>query len=238
MKFLCSHCGHLDQPGRFSADGEELTLTCLRCGKPTFHSPAPLEQQRSQRTPLPQNARVTLVSSEMASNVVSIADLSVRAVASAKASIPTAFEVPEGHCPKCLQTISASPICGRCGATRDRVDMEALAPPQWLAKSWRDLLQEWGDGAAHKRILSSAGSEGALASLGRLYRLRLLHCPEDPWAQRAIGEIIDTASMSALRETASVPPTSFGWIKGAVALFTLGVCAIAIFYMLRFLRAQ
>jgi hypothetical protein len=260
LKYLCSSCGRLANVAAFSVDGDELALVCARCGATTraaaqppaaaavaVGAPRPEEAGADGTAPTPlasapaaptASQRVYLASSPVATNVVSIVNPAARAVERARASTERALEVPDTHCPKCLAPRADGPSCARCGLQATRAEPAAFAPPEWLAVAWIDALQTWGDDAVHARMLATAISTEALASLGRLYRIRLVDCPDDPWALRYLDEIRASASLPILKPLpADQPIRSYMWLRAAVSIATIVICLAILGYLLPRLRA-
>ena len=133
----------------------------------------------------------------------------------ASASIPA---VPEGHCPRCLaQRSPAARGCAGCGLDFLRVRSESLAPSARLAASWSALQEAWEDPAAHQDFLQRAIAAGELSGAGRLYRLLLLHRPEDAHAQRALERMRQQALAtwlipSAEASGAARSPRALRWV--------------------------
>ena len=130
-----------------------------------------------------------------ASNVVALRSPGSDAVAAAaEASRSGPFEVPLGRCPKCIAPRqSTAAACSQCGLTFSQFDSTQVAPAQWLKTEWIDLLSDWGNETHHAELRHRALAEQDLASVGRLYRLRLVNNPEDPFAQRGRDEVLRMA---------------------------------------------
>lgn len=143
----------------------------------------------------PPPARVSLASSPGASNVVMLRTATVEAVErAARSADGNPFEVPEGHCPKCLAVRDGSPSCAQCGVRFDAFQEAHVAPPPWLREAWVALLRDWGTEASHEALRARAQREDALTALGRLYRLRLAVEPNDPIAEKGRADVLRVAA--------------------------------------------
>lgn len=112
---------------------------------------------------------------------------------------PNAFEVPEGHCPKCISRRQANTeACATCGLVYAQSPTGAFAPSETLKAEWLQLTQTWGDEAKHEALRSTAFERGELAEVGRLYRLRRVAQPGDPLAQRGLDEVLRLAVLPSL----------------------------------------
>lgn len=107
--------------------------------------------------------------------------------------------VPPGHCPACLaERTPTAEACTRCGLDFLRVDPAQLAPSDRLARDWSRLRQEWESPGAHRRYLERAQATGELSAAGRLYRIHLLHHPEDVQASAALDGMVQRALAAGL----------------------------------------
>lgn len=201
--------------------GDTAFIGCPKCGVesalPVTTSPLPsLVDTPKAAPPMPLSSRKTpgpralvLASSAEASNVVMLRAPTTAAVESARAMAQddAALLVPEGFCPKCLSKRSGVAVaCGTCGLSFTNVDLSSLAPPSWLASMWKELLLAWDDEARHAALRRLAMEREELPALGRLYRLRLAHMPDDPWAQRGRDEVFTAASSVMLARPSEVAP--------------------------------
>jgi hypothetical protein len=82
---------------------------------------------------------------------------------------------------------------------------EEVAIPPELLEHWQSLRAEWDDPDAHERLFQHATRLGALAQLGRLYRIQLAHDPKDLRAQAGRERII-VAVTSALVPISALDP--------------------------------
>ncbi len=182
--------------------------------------------------PLPVVARKTpgpralvLASSAEASNVVMLRSPSTAAVDSARAMAEAgaALAVPAGHCPKCLaKRAEKAPACATCGLTFAKANLAALGPPSYLASAWTEALLAWDDDGRHGALRRLAMERDDLPALGRLYRLRLAHMPDDPWALRGRDEVFTAASAAMLQRPAERPPPATGLaVKALVVIASL-----------------
>ncbi|MBL8957610.1 MAG: hypothetical protein JNK82_42945 [Myxococcaceae bacterium] len=182
MKFLCSSCNRLLDVERFRVEGAVLIISCPGCGaenRAIGNTPAapPAANVTPLRPPAPPVAPVLV----------------------APPDGDRAFDVPPGHCPKCISRRSAQALaCPNCGLVFEQADGDAFAPSEWLKNEWLLLLQTWGDEARHEQLRSEAMSRNELAEAGRLYRLRLALQPQDPIAARGRDEVLRLAVLPSL----------------------------------------
>jgi hypothetical protein len=246
MKFLCTHCDALAELTSFRTDGESLVVTCAKCGSENRAERVSraggdachAERARAQ-TPRPS---VALVSSPQASNVVSLRTTSTDAVehAARQALEVDPFEVPPGFCPKCLSPLASAPsraglsanACAQCGLMFDQADPSHFQCPVWLADAWRSLLVSWGDEPRHERLRKEARLRDDLIALARLYRLRLAHLPDDPFAVRGREAVLHLAATSVsasktreVTEQTSGHPTLVWGVAICSALLALAALA-------------
>jgi hypothetical protein len=209
-------------------EGGQLLLVCSACG--VQHSVAGAAPSVPAPSPSAPPAPSRLASSPVASNVVALRPAAAEAIARAVAleqSDP--FAVPSGVCPKCIaKRPPAATSCHHCGLVFDRLTAEALEVPDWLSTAWRGLLRDWGDERRHDQLRTEAGLRDGLASLARLYRLRLADCPEDPFAKRARDELLRqaTASMSAPRVTTEIAAQTNSILKWVALLALIGTLVL------------
>jgi len=157
-----------------------------------------------------------------------------RAAQSADAS---PFEVPEGHCPKCLARRDGSPSCPQCGVQFLYFQEAHVAPPVWLKQAWVELLRDWGNDAQHDRLRARAQQEDALTALGRLYRLRLAVEPNDPIAEKGRGEVLRLAAAPmTYRPSAETAGTSRA--KTVLVVVVVAFCLAAIGFLFRIILTQ
>lgn len=177
--------------------------------------------------PIPPPRPVSFSSSPQASNVVTLRTPSVAAVErAAQAALEDPFAVPQGLCPRCLApNAEGATQCGGCGVTFAQIAPAALAPPEWLATTWRELLSVWGDDKRHEAVRTLAYEREDLAALGRLYRLRLAWTPDDPWALKGRDEVLRLAVAPVASRTPDEPRTP-PWKYLAVGLVLLFVVVV------------
>lgn len=201
MKFLCPKCERLVELRDFKLDGGALVLTCPACANaarvsPPSSIPAPLVPLAPVApTVTGERPALQLTSAPGTSNVVALRLAGSDAVAiAAEAARAGPFEVPAGRCPKCVAPRPGSAAsCAQCGLTFAQFDPGEVAPAAWLQTAWVELLGDWGNEALHVSLRQRAVSEQDLASVGRLYRLRLAASPEDPYAARGRDEVLRMA---------------------------------------------
>jgi len=179
---------------------------------------------------------VALVSSPHASNVVTLKTATTEAVQRAAEAVPAAFEVPPGHCPKCVAIRGPGPSCPACGLSFDAFRPAMVEVPAWLKSGWVELLRDWGNDARHERLRTAASGRGALPELGRLYRLRLASVPDDPWASSGREEVqrLAQAAVAANLSTSRAPdgPGSRRWLLIVVVLAVAALASVALARML------
>ena len=109
--------------------------------------------------------------------------------------IETAFEPPEGFCPKCVAPRApAAKSCPACGLVFGRPLAGDSTPSAGLQTAFRALAGTWDDGPAHVRFLHLAQQSGELAAAGRLYRIRLAQVPDDGVARASLEATVKMAS--------------------------------------------
>lgn len=204
MKFLCGGCSRLEDIERFRLDAGVLVVTCTQCGA---------ESRAGQPTAL---ALVT----------------PLRAAPSPP-DLSRAFEVPEGHCAKCISRRPAgAETCAHCGLVFAQA-VDTFSPSEWLKGEWLQLLQSWSDEQKHDAVRLEALNRGELPEVGRLYRLQLAAQPGDVQAQRGRDEVLRLAVMPRLtmRDSQAAPEVpKWKYIAlSAVILF----CLFALFYLVR-----
>ena len=235
MKFLCSACERLAAFSGFRTEGEFLVLRCSRCGvesrsrASTVDGPGGL----TAAAPGPVSPDPRRLGRKPA--VVSISS------ALAEAARADPFEVPEGHCPKCIALRPApASSCAQCGLVFANFKREEVEPSASIADQFQQLLSQWEDVGGHDRVLQTALIRGELASVGRLYRIRLAHVPQDPYAARGRDEVLRlaTASSTGLAKAASAEAGGVAWRwKYALLITILAACAVTFFALYRQLHS-
>ncbi len=241
MKFLCPKCERLVELRDFKLEGAALVLTCPACGNAAkVNAPSsppgalvPLAPVASSPTITGERPALQLTSYPGASNVVALRSPGADAVnAAADAARGGAFEVPATRCPKCIAPRPAgASACTQCGLTFSQFDPGEVAPPPWLKTEWILLLSDWGNETRHAELRQRAVAEQDLASLGRLYRMRLVASGEDPFAQRGRDEVLRMALVpSAVTQqsvlTEKLDPKWKYLVAAAVFLACLGLLAV------------
>jgi hypothetical protein len=234
VKFLCPACERLLDLERFSLEGAALVVTCQRCGA---SSRTGADQAAAASTRPGSTPRMSLVSSPHASNVVALKAPAVEAVQRAAADADAPWVVPATLCPKCLAPRGAGPACAACGLTFDGFRPSMVEPPGWLRTGWLELLRDWGNDARHERLRGEASTRGALPDLGRLYRLRLVAVPDDPWAVTGREEVLRLAqaAVSANLSGPRVPPAGGGTGRRWLAVVLIGVAVASAIALARLL---
>jgi hypothetical protein len=239
--------------GRFRLEGGTLIVTCGACGldsraqpNPAGPSETPTSSAPRESTPaapadstMPATASPTEAPRDALGEVPARATLRTptgEAIARATATVDArAFEVPLGHCPKCISKRSGDAFaCPSCGLVFAQADALSFNPSDWLKQQWLELLQGWGDDARHEALRVEAMNKGELAEMGRLYRLRLADLPEDPYALRGRDEVLRLAVLPQLtvRQVSTVPPPPAMWKYLASGAVIIG-CIAALIIMIR-----
>lgn len=227
MKFLCVGCNRLLDVERFRIDSGVLVVTCTGCGAenragqaraapavaaPLAATPAPLAPVTPLRTPTAEAiARAAVVSNDQA------------------------FEVPAGHCPKCIsRRVRDALACPSCGLVFAQSPGGGFQPSEWLKGEWLALLQAWGDEGRHEALRNEAMTKEELAELGRLYRLRLAEAKDDPYAKRGLDEVLRLAVLPqlAMKQLKGGEAEVPRWKYVALSAIIVG-CLVALFILVR-----
>ncbi len=250
MKAVCPSCERLIDVTAVKVVGADAFVGCPKCGVesslPVTDSPLPgLAETPRAAPPLPMSSRrtpgpraIVLASSAEASNVVVLRAPTSAAVDSARQFADAdPFRVPEDHCPKCIsKRDEAALACRTCGLVFANARPEDLEPPPDLAAMWKELLRDWGTEARHGSVRRLAVERDQLPSLGRLYRLRLAHMPDDPIAQRGRDDVFAAASSVMVPGAATgEPPRTPRAVQlfiGAVAVLVSAAALYAMFRMI------
>ncbi len=151
-----------------------------------------------------------------------------------------AWSVPEGHCPKCIAVRPPQAIsCAQCGLLFENFKPEELEPPPGIADQFQRLLSTWEDIEAHDRLVQAALIQGELATVGRLYRIRLARAPQDAYAARGRDEVLRLATASSTglaKAESSDDPHALGLWKYVLVFAILAACTIAFWVLFRQLR--
>lgn len=217
------------QSARVESGG--ASFTCVHCGALQRVALASTNETYAA----PRATSVTLVSELGASNVVSALPPAAVALERARASAQRPLEIPETNCPKCLTLRGDGPSCRACGLTFGSVPTAYLDPPAWLEAAWKDLLLVWGNDARHALVRESAANSGVLADLGRLYRIRLVDYPDDPYAAKGLHEILRTVSAVA-QFSPRKPPG--GTLKIVLTVLALVLSLVLLFMLVPRLLAR
>lgn len=252
MKFLCEGCERLIPPAAFRVEGTVLVLLCPRCHAETRAGPAlgeqaspasgpvivlareeaeldPLQHEPTRRMTLPKAVleNMGLEPGERHPTAPSLRVLPGASREAAQRPPEDPFLAPAGHCPKCIgPRAEGATMCPFCGLDFSLAQPEAFQPSETLAMAWRGVWESWEDTAVHDRVLALASQRGELAELGRLYRIRLAHLPEDPLAQRGREEVLRLASAGSLLMSTPVPDKSARLKLAGLALMLLLVAAV------------
>lgn len=212
VKALCPKCDRLVPLELFRMEGRSLLVTCPKCGAETSIDGRPVSGP----------PKVSLASTGGGSNVVVLRTQAADAVLlAAQAAEENPLAIPEGLCSKCFAPRTAAPACAQCGSTHAQFDVTTVEPPGWLMKEWLDVLHNWGDEDRHAQVLRAACQGDALASLGRLYRLRQAFTPEDPVARKGVSEVLRLASIPPRAAADAQPRQKPFVLMGLVVLLML-----------------
>jgi hypothetical protein len=207
VKFLCSACERLTPVVGFRVEGAALLLRCGCCQSESQINVSAVEDPFLRFAPAPP--RITPI--HFAAQVAPVEE--ARPIFTGLRSVPPPsdegapeaeagceldydpFTAPEGNCPKCIavRTAEAS-TCVVCGLFFRKFHAEEHAPSEILAGMWRRLVTEWNDRELHDRVIKFAHGGGELASVGRLYRIRLARRPDDALALAGRADVLRRAS--------------------------------------------
>ena len=242
MKYLCPQCERLVDLREFKLDGASLVVTCPACHSASRvappSSPAIALVPLVPVTSTGERPALQLTSFPGVSNVVALRPPGADAVQSAAEAARTdPFAVPEGRCPKC---VSPEPpganSCPYCGLTFAQFDPSVVEPPAWLKTNWVDLLAHWDDEERHVEVRQGALRAQELASLGRLYRLRLAAVAEDSIAQHGRDEVL---RLALIRSPTPHPKSGLNpTVKYVLVGIVLLACLAFLFLMARRMLAE
>ena len=232
MKFLCPFCERLTAFSGFRVEGTSLVLRCSRCG---VESRSPAAESSSALQPTSSVAVGLKASSAVGLKVVPRE--SDEAQLGATPFDPgDAFSAPVGFCPKCVAVKAPSTsICAQCGLVFENFRPEEFQPSASIAELWRGVLARWDEIPEHDRLLQAATIQGELATVGRLYRIRLARSADDPIALRARDEVLRlaTASSAALAlapaETDRTESSTWKYVLLALVML-IGAVAFLLLY--------
>ncbi|MFY1831810.1 hypothetical protein ACN47A_38200 [Myxococcus fulvus] len=228
MKFQCEACERLIPLESYRLESGGLVVSCQRCGA---------ENRARAAQPLvasPSAGGESLVSAR-APEDVAVAEAPGRASVTAlrvlrgpEVDLPplddddALFEPPPGHCPKCVSTRrEVDTSCSQCGLVYANFLEAEYVPSDTLATEWRKLAVHWAQWEAHDRLLTLAMGRGELATVGRLYRVRLARAPDDAVAQRAREEIVRRATVVVPTEVEGAGPSLLSRRMRGVAIAVL-----------------
>ena len=235
MKFLCGACERLTAFSAFRMEGDFLVLRCSRCGVESRSRAASVDGPGGLIAASPAPVAPDPRKPGRKPAVVSISS------ALAEAARANPFEVPEGHCPKCIAARPAlASSCAQCGLVFANFKREEVEPSASVAEQFQSLLSQWEDVEAHDRVLQTALIRGELASVGRLYRIRLAHVPQDPYASRGRDEVLRLATASSTgltQETSAEAGGGAGRWKYALLIAILAACAVTFVALFRQLHS-
>jgi len=146
------------------------------------------------------------------------------------------FSPPSGFCPKCIAVRKEKQsTCPQCGLDYARFRPEEHRPSAPVAATWEALQGQWEHRGAHDKALTLAAERGELASLGRLYRIRLARSPEDTMAQRGREEVVRLASANSTFTPSEKPDRRMRLKQAGMGLlfFFMVVAAIALLQKIR-----
>jgi hypothetical protein len=174
----------------FRVEGEELHLRCGACGVESRVSITP----RALAAPATATGMATTADPARVVHLRPVGEDPIKLAAEAALGDP--FQPPSDRCPKCVAPRPLDkPSCPQCGLVFANFVPEEQGVSEWLKDAWRALLLKWGEGPAHDALVSEATVRGELATLGRLYQIRLAAAPHDLVAQRGRNEVLRLASL-------------------------------------------
>jgi len=229
VKFLCPACERLTAFSAFRVEGPSLVLRCSRCGAES-RSPA------AESASAPSGAAMGLKASPALGLKVVPREPDQAELPEASLDEGDPFSAPVGFCPKCVavRTPSAA-TCAQCGLVFANFRPEELQPSPGLAELWRGVLPRWDDVSEHDRLLQAAAIQGELATVGRLYRIRLARSADDPIAQRGRDEVLRLATASSValaqspEQAGASSPSTWKYVLLAL-LMLIGAVAFLLLY--------
>lgn len=234
MKFLCPACERITEFSSFRTEGTSLVLRCSRCG---VESQSGAFEHISHPTPLALAPGAKAAPSPALKIIPRESeDREIRAAWS-----PEEWTVPAGFCPKCIGVRPVGALaCAHCGLLFANFRPEELQPPALIADRWNAVLSRWDELSEHDRLLQAALVHGELATVGRLYRIRLARNPGDPIALRGRDEVLRLASagptaLANAPSEAGLDETA-PWKYAILGLFIL-ICAVAFLALYRQIRS-
>ncbi|NVJ08066.1 hypothetical protein HUW63_22845 [Myxococcus sp. AM001] len=254
MKFQCDACERLVPLETYRPEAGGLVVTCGRCGADSRvgppATPAPRTEARAApaagsapvpSAPAPSVPVVPPSESWSAAAPVTPALRVVRSVA-APLTDDALFEPPPGVCPKCVAPWREEALsCPQCGLVYVNYQPEEQPLSDVLAEAWRTLVARWEDWDAHDRLMTLAVGRGELAMVGRLYRIRLAHVPDDAVARRGRDEVVRRATLGvpSSMDLAGTPDVSrrLKTLAAGVGFIVVLVLAVLVFQHLRTLSA-
>jgi ribosomal protein L37AE/L43A len=147
VRFICSSCNRVLEVERFKVEGSTLVVVCTSCGAENIsHAVAQTALAAHGSHGVPPAAPIAAAP---LANVVALRTPTVEAIARAAKSVAEKpFDVPPGHCPKCISRRAPNVLaCPSCGLTFSTAKENAFAPSTWLESEWLTLLKSWGDDA-------------------------------------------------------------------------------------------
>ncbi len=220
MKFLCIGCNRLLDVERFRIDGGVLVVTCAQCGA-------------ENRAGTPAVVAPPVLAAPLTVPQTPAMDSTALAV---PATNEQAFEVPAGHCPKCIsRRIPDALACPSCGLVFAQSPSGAFNPSEWLKGEWLSLLGAWSDDGRHEALRAEAMTRAELAELGRLYRIRLAVEKQDPVAKRGLDEVLRLAVLPQLqlRHLKAQGPGEVPRWKYVMLTAVIVGCLVAMFILVR-----
>ena len=184
--FLCPSCERLTVFSDFRIEEEALVLRCARCQ---------VESRSRAVEAAPSVATIVASASASATAPLRKAALALIPTQTDRTDDEEILSVPEGHCPKCVAVRPPqASSCAHCGLVFSNYQPEELKPSPPLAEQFHRLLSNWDDVEEHDRVIQAALTQGELAVLGRLYRIRLARSADDAFAARGRDEVLRLAT--------------------------------------------
>ncbi|WIG93360.1 hypothetical protein [Myxococcus sp. SDU36] len=254
MKFQCDACERLVPLETYRTEAGGLVVTCGRCGADSRVGPPATTAPRTEVRAAPAAGSASVPSVPVPSvpvvppseswSAAAPVTPALRVVRSEPAPLTddALFEPPPGVCPKCVAPwLEEALSCPQCGLVYVNYQPEEQPLSDVLAEAWRTLAARWEDWDAHDRLMTLAVGRGELAMVGRLYRIRLAHVPDDAVARRGRDEVVRRATLVVPSSTDLVgtPDVSrrLKTLAVGVGFIVVLVLAVLVFQHLRTLSA-
>ncbi|NVI98670.1 hypothetical protein HV824_11145 [Myxococcus sp. AM009] len=263
MKFQCDACERLVPLETYRTEAGGLVVTCGRCGADSRVGPSATTAPRTEARAAPAAGAAPVPSVPVSSAPVPSAPVvppseswsaaapvtpALRVVRSEPGPVvapltdDALFEPPPGVCPKCVAPRREEALsCPQCGLVYVNYQPEEQPLSDVLADAWRTLAARWEEWDAHDRLMTLAVGRGELAMVGRLYRIRLAHVPDDAVARRGRDEVVRRATLVVPSSTDLVGTSDVSrrlkTLAAGVGFIVVLVLAVLVFQHLRTLSA-